>query len=479
MAGRRSPQGILPDALAVGQFAWAAVIMLAWSGWLLFLPVDPDYTAGELLDHVFRWKETGILYPALGGDLPLRVLNYPPLVFVFVRGLTELGVPPLLAGRLVNGLAVAVLVGAITWWARARGARGTTLLGTVGLLGASFPVVYGAGQFHVEMWAVAATATGFALADRGRGDFQLGLAGFALAVGCFAKHTQVVPAVVGLAWVAVHRRSDLKPVLMTFAATGLAGSAALSLAFGVEAWRHLLVYTVGTFSAGNLAWQSLSHVAPWAMLLGVVVWRAGARGPAARADAAWWYWCGALLWSLSAARRGAGYPYFLDLHVATVVLVGPMVFGGAGGWSDGWLRRVLPWAFAAQILGADIGVAVASGLNLDRLRRVEAHLGALCDEFDPTGPVLTEEAGLARACQRVPVVHPFITTSLAAQGRWDPVPFEARVASGGLGPAVLPFDPRGPVRGAHADRWTPGALSAFALASSVQAHPSGWWIVRW
>ncbi len=469
----------LLGTLAWGQVAWLLIVVTVWSAWLLLLPMDPDYTAGELLDHLLRWQETGRLYPPLGEGLPVRVMNYPPLVFVLARGLMALGLPALLAGRLVNGVAVLLLVGVIGWWARARGARGGALVGTVGLLGASFPVVYGAGQFHVEMWAVLATVTGFALADRGRGDRQLALAGIALAVGCLAKQTQVVPAVVGLTWLAMHRRSDLKPALLGFVITGLAGVAAISLAFGAEAWRHMLRYTVGTISVSNLGWQFLSHVAPWLLVLIVALWRGSARGPGGRGGAAWWYWCGAFLWSLSAVRQGSGYPYFLDLHLATVVLAGPWVFREAAAWSSGWSGRVLPWALAVQIVGANVGVAVAAGLNIDRLRRIDAHLPELCAEFDPTGLVLTEEAGLARACGRIPAIHPFITTSLAAQGRWDPGSFERSVASGSLGPALIPFDPREPAHGAHGQRWTAPVLAAFAEAASVEIHSSGWWVVRW
>jgi len=465
--------------LARGQFAWFVIVVTIWSAWLLFLPIDPDYTAGELLDHLMGWMDTGALYPALGEGPTLKVLNYPPLVFVLARGLTSLGLPALLAGRLVNGLGVALLILTLSLWMRARGARGSMLLGSVGLLGASFPVIYGAGQFHVEIWAALGTAAGFALADQGRGARQLQLAGMVLALGCFAKQTQVVPAAVCLLWMALHRREEMKAAFLGFVVTGVVGASAISLGAGPEAWRHMLGYTVGTFSPMNLGWQLLSHAAPWLLLLLVAGWRGLSREAGARSDPAWWYWCAAMLWSLSAVRKGSGYPYFLDLHLATVVWVGPFVFGPAMDRLAGWPRRILPWALAVQIIGANVGVAVAVGLNLDRLRLMDAHLEDLCAQFDASGVVLTEEAGLARACGRTPAAHPFIMTSLAAQGLWDPSAFEASVASGRFGPALVPFDPRLPVKGAHADRWTEPVRAAFAEAPSVEAHPSGWWVVRW
>ena len=278
----------LGPLLARGQLIWAMAIVVVWSGWLLFLPIDPDYTSGELLDHLRGWLDTGVLYPALGDGPTLRVLNYPPLVFVLARGLTALGLPALMAGRLVTALGVALLVTAVALWLRARGARGPALLGAVGLLGASFPVLYGAGQFHVEMWAVAGTVAGFALADRGTTRRHLAAAGMALAISCFFKQTQVVPAAVGLAWLTLYRRPLALWAWGGFAMVGVLGVGAISATFGAQAWRHMLTYTVGTFALPNLGWQFLSHVAPWVLLVGAAVWRRWHLGSEGRGDAAWW-----------------------------------------------------------------------------------------------------------------------------------------------------------------------------------------------
>jgi hypothetical protein len=454
-------------------------VLAVWSGWLLFLPLDPDYTSGELLDHLLGWRATGTLYPALGEGPTLRVLNYPPLVLAAARVLTELGLPALLAGRLVNGVGVVVLVAALAFWLRGRGVRGAALLGSLGLLGASFPVVYGAGQLHVGVLAVAGTVLGFALADVGRGRWHLLAAGAALGTACLFKQTQVVPAAAALVWLALYRRPLAGWGWGGFAAVGTVGVAGISAAFGAEAWRHMLTYTVGTFALPNLGWQVLSHVAPWTLLMGVAVWRRRSLAAAGRGDAAWWYWAAAAVWSLSAVRVGSGFQYFLDLHLATVVWVGPWVFGAGRAAARGPVGRVLPWALAAQILGADLGVAAAAGTNILRLERVEDGLEALCTSFQGPDPVLAEEAGLARACGRTPALHPFIMTSLAGQGLWDAGAFEAKLAGGGFGVAVLPFDPRAPVGGAHRERWTDGALAAFARAPSSRRHPSGWWVLSW
>lgn len=443
---------------------------------MLLFSLDPDYTAGELLDHLSSWRETGVLYPSVGEGPTLRVLNYPPLTLLMARALATAGLSDLLAGRLSNALGVAALVGTVTWWARARGARGATLAGTVGLLGASFAVLYGAGQFHVETWGAALTVAGFALFDRGAGARAWVAAGVLLGLACFAKQTQVVPALVALAWAWRHRRAAAGPATVALAVTGVLGSAALTAAWGWEPWRHMLTYTVGTFSLANLGFQFLSHAAPWALFLAFAAWTLRRHPASGEPDALRWYWLGSLVWSLSAARVGSGYPYFLDLHVATALLVGPRLFGGAG-------LGVWRWLLAFQVLAADAGVGVALGTNLARLGRIEAHLPELCRRVEggegPGAPLLTEEAGLARACGRPALLHPFIMTSLHDRGIWNASGFEASVAAGRFGPVLLPFDPRDEAGGAHGDRWTSGTLAAFRTAREVEAHPSGYWVLRW
>ena len=93
--------------------------------------------------------------------------------------------------------------------------------------------------------------------------------------------------------------------------------------------------------------------------------------------------------------------------------------------------------------------------------------------------MLVEVAGLARACGRRPVLHPFIMTSLARRGLWGASAFEEDVRAGAYSVAVVPFDPREPVPQAQRDRWTESVLAAFAQARVVETYPSGWRVLRW
>lgn len=460
--------------------------------------MDPDYTAGELLDHLASWREGAPLYPALGAEAPYRILNYPPLGLLAARALAGFGLPELAAGRGANALAFLCLLGAAAGWARARGVRGAALAGTVGLLGASFPVLYAAGQLHIELWAVAATVAGFALLERAAGRRGAALAGLALALACFAKQTQVVPAAVALAWAWTWRRPVASAATAAFAGAGVLGGTGITAAWGLEPWRHMLGYTVGTYSLPNLALQAASHLAPWAVLLAFVAHTLRKSGRAALRDPLAWLWVGALAWSLSSARVGSSYAYFLDLHVATALWAGPRLFGagsavggvGSGGAGGGGKRsgasspsprvsRPWAWLLALQVAAADAGAGAALGMNVARLRDVERELPALCQALGQAPTVLSEEVGVARACGRRVAAHPFIMASLAERGLWDPTPLEADFRGGRVPAALLPFDPREPVTGAHAQRWPPAQLRAFADAPSVEPAGAGFWVARW
>lgn len=460
-------------ALAWGQFAWLALVVTLWSAALFALPLDPDYTAGELLDHLMGWRDQGLLYPPLGEGPTLRVLNYPPLGLLLARGLTATGLTPLAAGRLSNALALLTLLGTAAAWARARGARGAVLAGTVGLLGASVPVLYGAGQFHIELWAAAGTLAGFALLSGGsrRGAVA---AGACLALACFTKQTQVVPALAALGWAWRYRREHAGTATAVFLGLGFAGSAGITAAWGMEPWRHMLTYTVGTFSLKNLAVQYLGHVGPWVIFLAFAA-RGVRKAPEARRDPLLWYGAAALIWSLSAARVGSSYPYFLDLHLALALWVGPRLFDAARRPGRAWA-----WLLTFQVVSADVGATLFLRARLHRLEETARALPTLCASFDAgQDPVLAEEAGLARACGRQPLLHPFIMASLGGRGIWNGEPFREGVARGDAGPAILPFDPRGPVADAHSQRWTPALLHAFRHAPSVEPAPAGHWVVRW
>ncbi|MBI4519935.1 MAG: hypothetical protein HY701_03810 [Gemmatimonadetes bacterium] len=470
--------------VATGFVAWTVAVFVAWSGGLWLTPLDPEYTAGELLDHLMSWGESGILYPRLD-TAPYRVLNYPPTFVALVALLAGLGIPPLAAGRVLNGVAILLLACVLLRDFRTRGATPREAAALTALLGTSFPALYAAGQFHLETLAVALTAAGFVALDRlsgaGRGDSPraAALCGVLLALGCLVKQSQVPISLAGLIWAWRCRRSSAAQVTGAYALTGAVGSAAILAAFGPEAWRHMLTYSVGIYSLTNLAKQLASHALPWAGFASLGLWLGTRRG-ADRSDPRWWYFVASGLWSLSAIRVGSGYPYFLDWHVATLLWIGPWVAGylrrpTAAPGRPGWALPVL----ALQAVGGALGIAAILGYHLTTVRNTAALLPDLCAEVAPA-PALTPATspGLVRACGGRPALHPFIMSSLARQGVWDPAPLVDELRAGRYPKVILSFDPSDEVRGVDAERWDPRFIESIRNTYVVKRVIGPWRVLE-
>ena len=447
-----------------GQLAWTVGVAALWMIWLLLLPVDPGYTSGELLDHLLSWQETGSLYSD-PMTLPYRVLNYPPLFLLMVRTLVSLGVPALAAGRILGSLGVLVALAVLFGWLRKVGVSSSSALVGLGLVGTSFPLLYSTGQFHLEGWAVAATLAGFWLGGRG-GGWAI-LAGLALALGCFFKQTQVILSFVALLWIWRYRpQRDFSLALTGFGVAGLVGCWLITLGFGAEAWRHMLTYTVGTFSLRQLGLQLASFVISWPIFV-VVAFHASLKDREGRADPRTWYLLGSALWAFSALRQGSSYAYFLDLHLAILLWVIPLL--------DRTMSLRLSRLLAVQMAGASLVVMAILGYDLHHLHRTAALLPSFCGEI-PAGPAYTVSGspGLVRACGGKPALHPFITASLARQGLWDPTPFEEALAIHEFGPILLSFDPKDEVRGVNRERWTEETLRIFREGYSEVGRWEEW-----
>lgn len=476
------PRAIL--LVATGLVAWTVAVFVAWTWGLWLSPLDPDYTAGELLDHVLSWRESGVLYPRLD-TAPYRVLNYPPTFLVPVALLAGLGISPLAAGRLLNGAAVVLLAWILFRDFRARGATPREAAVLTALLGASFSVLYAAGQFHLETLAVALTAAGFVALDRtsaaGGGDNPRAAAycGVLLALGCLVKQSQVPVSLAGLIWAWRHRPSSAAQVTGAYALTGAVGSAAILAAFGPEAWRHILTYSVGTYSLANLGKQLASHALPWAGFAGLGLWL-GARSGADRSDPRWWYFAASGLWSLSAMRVGSGYPYFIDWHVATLLWIGPWVAGYLRGPTPepgrpGWALPVL----ALQAVGGALGVAAILGYHLATVRNTAALLPDLCAEVAPASALTPASSpGLVRACGGRPALHPFIMSSLARQGLWDPSPLVEELRVGRYSKVILSFDPSHELGGVDAERWDTRFIESIRSAYVVKRMIGPWRVLE-
>lgn len=454
------------------QLAWSVLVLGAWALFLGFSPLDDDYASGELLDHYLAWGERGTLYAPVDQS-PYRVLNYPPLIFSLVQAVASLGLAPLAAGRLVNLLAMAASLGLVFLWLRRAGARPREALFSLGILGSSVAVVYLAGQFHLQWVAVLLSLAGLFLVAGGRGQAPAALAGALCALACFAKQTQVVSALIALLWLLRYQRGRSLSFGLGFLAMAGLGASTASFMFGPELWRHLVLYTVGTYTWSLLGWQLLGSVVPWILLVAAAV-ALGARSREGRADLRWWYFCGSSVALLSSARSGSSYQYFIEWSLALILWLGPQL--GA------WVTR--PWVvalLALQLLAADVYQAsqlVLMGRHLVSNQVLLARLGPWLPE--PSGLICTDEPGLARASGRQPALQPFIISNLARRGLFDERQVVRELEQSRYPLVLMPFsvaeDRWG--RSQEFDRWTPAMLEAMHVHYRTVRLMDGWEVMR-
>jgi hypothetical protein len=457
------------------QIVFAPLIVGYWTLSIWRSPIDPDYTAGELYDHALAWHEGGRLYAPLA-DAPYRVLNYPPAYLMVTRLVERLGIQTLAAGRLV-GLAAFALTLVVIWrWLRRAGVAPGSAAALVACLASSYPALFLVGQLHLQWCAVLCSVAGVYLAADGGGR-RAAAAGALCALACFFKHTQVVTGLIVGAWLLVHQRARLAAFVAGALSVGGAGILLLQRAFGPEIWHQLITYTVGTFRLEQLNRELWEHASPWAVLFAVALWAAR---DGDRRSLAWWWLAGSSLALFTSARDGAGPQYFIEWTCAILVWIGPTI--------DRWLTAPLgrprtAWlvgaALVAQLVGGDTYVALRLDYHVERLRDWKRAIDAFCPQLGNAGRGLVpvEEAGMARACGRVPVLHPFIMTNLARRGLWDERRFVDDLALGSYPMMIVPWDPRG--KDVHTQRWTKAMVAAIAAHYRIVDERGEWRLLKW
>jgi hypothetical protein len=228
-------------------------------------------------------------------------------------------------------------------------------------------------------------------------------------------------------------------------------------------------YTVGTFRLAQLAREIPEHAGPWAVFFALAL---AALRSAPRGDLRRWWLIGSSLWLLSSAREGAGPQYFVEWTCAVLVSLAPA--------AERFLvapRLPVAVAIVAQLVGADLYVGLRLAYHVRRARAEAEAAAAFCPSL-PTGrPVPVEEVAMARACGRVPALHPFILADLARRGLWDQRPFVADLERGAYPVAILPFDPGGD--DVHDTRWSPAMVAAFASRYREVARSGEWRLLEW
>ena len=478
---------------------WSFFILIIWTSLLYQFSTFPDYTAGELYDHFLAWFENGTLYTSMDHP-PYRVLNYPPLFFIFTLGIHKIGFSILSSGRIVTILFFILGNWILFWWIRGLGVRGAAL-GIVALLGTSFPVFYNVGQWSLQWPAVTLSLLGLyfiqksvVLVQAGTSQVHSGdsrqkhsgitlfLGAFFCALACFVKQTQIVASLIGFFWLFKYHRSKSFLFLLILLFTGSIGSLLLQFYFGNEIWRQMIAYTVGTFSFQELFKQLAFHVLPWILFFLLGLW-IGFKNQEERKDLRWWYFIGTSISLLSSARLGAGHQYFLEWTVATLLWVGPWIANRIHRTDYKVLTAVSCQLSAIllllQIFLADMGVAAILFHHLRKLERTEKQLPQICSSLGEAEVIPSGDPGLIRACRKIPALHPFIITNLANKKLWDQTPFLKEVSQGKYPSILLSFDLEKEIQGVHRERWTKEMIQAMRKNYQIKKEIGEWKIYQW
>jgi hypothetical protein len=432
---------------------------------MLSSPFDPDYAAGEKLDNLLAWEETGVLYSSLDTSSgPFRVSHYSPLFFTVVRFASSVGFDPLASGRLLNLLAMGATLFLTFRWLRNYGLNTLWALFGISLSSSNVALLFFAGQMDIQWLAVGLSLAGLFMLDRYEDVGRTFLSGVLCGLGCLTKQTQIVPALIGGLWLAKYRQRRLCPFLAGFLLLGAVGLIWIQEEFGREAWRHIITYAVGAFSVRNFANHVSENIVPWCCFFAFGILE-GCVHKESRKELRWWYFVGTSLGLLSAARLGASYQYFIEWELATILWIMPWLARIATEgriFARPILKHLVVFLIVGQVFAGDIYTLVVLK------KRATEHISdvqvfpyvckALIGAENPL--VVSETVGMVRACGLIPALHPFIMTNLSHRGLWDQQAFVARLSARKYPFVLLPFDPQDLAQAFRHRRWTKEMIEA-------------------
>jgi hypothetical protein len=449
--------------------------------WVIFSsqqPFDLDYTSQELLDHLYHWVDTGLLYSNID-ESPFRVLNYPPLFLFLAKMGTLISYSPLFWGRALNLFAFLITLGVTYKWLNLQKSSSYANLFFISLIACSFPAIYFLGQFHLEYLGIALSLWGLYLLKTHHGFFWTFASGALMGLACFSKQVQVVPMIVAGLWVLRYRPRQLIPLILGSFVIGLIGMGILDHSFGKEIWQHLIVYTVGTYSWKQLGLQMLSYGLPWIlffiMSLGLAI-----KMPVGRKDLSWWFLLGTSIWLFATARTGAGGQYFIQWNIAIILWLGtqiPFLFKKYQIQKPIKTYGVL--FFIIQIFLADMLTVTLLTMKTRTWMEQSQVLSSLCEALPQEGMLIpSENPGIIRYCGDVPALHPFIMANLAKRGLWNEQNFIDKVQSGEYSIILLPFSIHEGPKGYQRERWTPQTLKSILANYSQEKQMGPWYLLR-
>jgi len=466
-------------------------ILIFWIYFLLHSSLSPDYTSGELYDHFLVWFEKGALYSSIDQS-PYRVLNYPPLFLIFTSAIHTLGFSILSSGKIVTLLFFIFGMGVLFRWFQKIGCEKNSALFLIALLGTSFPVFYNIGQWSLQWPAVSLSLFGLYLIQTPTKKTNLFLGALFCAIACFVKQTQIIPIFIGFFWLLKYHRRQSFYFLLIVAFTGGMGALLLQYYFGEEIWKHLILYTVGSFSYSALLKQLSLHALPWIIFFSFGIWL-GIKNKQERCHLRWWYFVGTTLSLFSSARLGASHQYFLEWTVATLLWIGPSILPPlflqirgrrrakaalATARAEGKVK-LFSFLLLFQTLAADLGVAALLFHHVKDLKESEKNLPQICSNLGDAKIIPSGDPGLIRACGKLPALQPFIMTNLSHKNLWDQSAFLTQLSDGNYPFILLPFDLEKEIEGVNAERWTEKMISTMKENYQIKTKINEWRIYQW
>ena len=428
-SARRLAQRVVLLALAV-LAAWTVLDGLVVR---IGLPHPFSYVEGFNVNDADRLARGEALYGDPSGP-PFVVSVYTPLYTSLVALLIALGLPGLLAARLVSLLSATLLAGVIgiseRRWAGAV-APIAAFLFLLAPLQRSWLLVA-----RPDYTAALFSALGILVAARGAAGPGLLWAAPLLVAAILTKQSYVAAALtVTIFLIARSPRRGL-----AFAATlaVLLGGAAAAMSWYSDGWFlfHTVTANRNPFSWANAWTLAGSFLASHASELLLISPALAALAAARRLSIFGLYAVIATAVSLSSGKLGSDSNYFIEPLAAVALLA-------ANEFPLPWLRdRGRPGRVACAALGA--AAVVLGAVRFVDVRQTHQALSAEATVFDRMcrdlatrpGPAVSDDAVLLRCAGKEVIFQPFVMTQLAEAGRWDQRPFLETLADGRI-PTVI------------------------------------------
>jgi hypothetical protein len=406
-----------------GVLVHGALHFLVDSGFVLRSPWSRDYGEGCVLAMAQLLSEHGTYFPTLRG-YPLLVANYPP-VFIALTAALHIAFGPSLRGpRLLSFLSTLGLLAVL--YPLLRRLSGARWIGAAltALFVLPWFVTSWAALARVDMLSLLLSLAGLAVVERHGASARAWPALPLFWLAFFTKQTALVAPVAVVFDLLVARDRRAARALVAWGVPFAFLFAALVVATGGEAWRHLVLYTAAaSYEWGRMA-ASYVHLAAIAGPLLILVAGGFALTPRAfltePGRVFFIYFLLKLATFATIAKEGAAQNYFIEPWLATVPVAAVAV-------------RVLGERFphrsvlrpAALLLAAVTAHSAYSALGrlpraLHHPERAREFVGHTRLVRQTPGPILSENLSVLVVNRKPVLVEPFGVLLLARKGLLRP-----------------------------------------------------------